>query len=548
LVEGKCGNGACETAYGETTTTCGDDCKEYSVSVSGSSGGGGGGSGLSSSDLAKIEDLVKSFIDVGGIKIETTSIYKEMFAGDTSTVRIRLRNMLSEISYINLSVEGDVVDFLFFDTTSVVMDPNQIRDVIVKISLPQFVDVGEYNGNIVLGSGEDEGKIPVTINILSPEGKLLDVKIQPLTETIAPGETLRLQTDLLNLGKTKIVDVQFDLQLVDVETAEIVARQEEAFAVETSTSVVKNLTIPENVKVGKYMVKGTAYYSNVELDGTMQASSIAYVDVQYPLLQRKIFGIKVWFYLIGLLVVAGLVGLFFYIRYREFKKKRFKTKVELNKLPQATAHSAFVGKVAETGIRAFVDLNKLQMHTLIAGATGSGKTVAAQDIIEGALLHKKSVVIFDPTAQWTGFLRKCKDKGMIKRYNYFDMKPKDAKAFDGSIKTIRDPYEMIDLKKYMNKPGEITIFNVSHLTPKEIDVVVASTIEQVFKSEPEESKDLKSLIVYDEVHRLLPKFGGSGEGFVQLERGAREFRKWGVGLLLISQVLSDFVGEVKANI
>ncbi|HZX45078.1 MAG TPA: hypothetical protein VFF28_05340, partial [Candidatus Nanoarchaeia archaeon] len=56
------------------------------------------------------------------------------------------------------------------------------------------------------------------------------------------------------------------------------------------------------------------------------------------------------------------------------------------------------------------------------------------------------------------------------------------------------------------------------------------------------------IIVYDEVHRLLPKFGGSGEGLIQLERGAREFRKWGVGLVLISQVLNDFVGEIKANI
>jgi hypothetical protein len=59
---------------------------------------------------------------------------------------------------------------------------------------------------------------------------------------------------------------------------------------------------------------------------------------------------------------------------------------------------------------------------------------------------------------------------------------------------------------------------------------------------------LKTLIVYDEVHRLLPKFGGSGNGFIQLERGAREFRKWGIGLMLISQVLSDFIGEIKANI
>jgi hypothetical protein len=137
---------------------------------------------------------------------------------------------------------------------------------------------------------------------------------------------------------------------------------------------------------------------------------------------------------------------------------------------------------------------------------------------------------------------------MLKRYKYFDMKAKQARAFDGSIKTIHDPYEVIEIEKYMDRPGEISIFNVSNLSPKEIDIVVASTIEQIFKSRPNESRELKTLIVYDEVHRLLPKFGGSGQGFIQLERGAREFRKWGIGLVLISQVLSDFVGEIKANI
>ncbi|MDH3353319.1 MAG: DUF87 domain-containing protein, partial [Nanoarchaeota archaeon] len=276
--------------------------------------------------------------------------------------------------------------------------------------------------------------------------------------------------------------------------------------------------------------------------------SIAYVQVQYNFFQRKLFGFSYWMYMLFLLAIAVVVGIVAYIRYLEYSKKRFKTKLDVTKLPRANDHSEFVGKIAETGIRTFTDLNKLQTHTLIAGSTGSGKTVAAQDIIEAALIHKRGVIVFDPTAQWTGFLRKCEDPKMFKRYKYFDMKTGEARSFDGSIKTINDPYEVIDIKRYMNRPGEITVFNISHLTPKEADIIVASTIEQIFKSAPEESPDLKTLIVYDEVHRLLPKFGGSGQGFVQLERGAREFRKWGIGLVLISQVLSDFVGEIKANI
>src|SRR3989338_2823548 len=97
-------------------------------------------------------------------------------------------------------------------------------------------------------------------------------------------------------------------------------------------------------------------------------------------------------------------------------------------------------------------------------------------------------------------------------------------------------------------PGEITVFSMHKLDIKDIDTLVASTIQQIFKESFEETPKLKVLLVYDEVHRLLPKFGGTGQGFVKIERAVREFRKWGIGLVLISQVLSEFIGEIKANI
>jgi hypothetical protein len=526
LAENKCGNGLCETAYEETTTTCSADCQEAVAGPAGP-GGGGGSSGLTDDDIQRIEDIIKDFLEIGGLKVETTSIYKEMFAGETTTARVKLSNVLNSRITVSISAEGDISNMTFFDTTEIDLEKKEERDIVVKFIAPQFIESGTYDGNLVITSSGKTGKIPVTIRILTPEGKLLDVKIQTLTPVVSPGGTIKLQMDVLNLGKTKTVDVQFVLELTDIETGEILTATEEAFAVETSISEIKELDIPDYVTPGNYMIKATAYYSNIEQ--SMQASSIAYVTVAYPILDTPIFGIPLWVYLIIGLAIGSGIGGFYYVRFMEARKKRFKMKLDVSKLPRAGPNSAFIGKIAETGIRTFLDMNKLQMHTLIAGATGSGKSVSAQGIIEEALTRKKSVIVFDPTAQWTGFLRKCKDKGMLKRYGYFDMRSGDAKAFDGSIKTIRDPYEMINIKNYINRPGEITIFNISHLTPKEIDVVVASTIEQVFLSEPEESKNLKLLIVYDEVHRLLPKFGGSGKGFIQLERGAREFRKWGDG-------------------
>ncbi|MBR9701250.1 ATP-binding protein, partial [Candidatus Woesearchaeota archaeon] len=136
---------------------------------------------------------------------------------------------------------------------------------------------------------------------------------------------------------------------------------------------------------------------------------------------------------------------------------------------------------------------------------------------------------------------------MLDMYPKFMMNRTGRTAFDGNIHYITNPREIIDIKG-IAKPGEIHIFALNQMDLKDYDVFITNTVRQVFKSNFEESPELKMLMVYDEVHRLLPKYGGSGAGMLQIERAAREFRKWGVGLVLISQVLSDFKGEIKANI
>ena len=93
----------------------------------------------------------------------------------------------------------------------------------------------------------------------------------------------------------------------------------------------------------------------------------------------------------------------------------------------------------------------------------------------------------------------------------------------------------------------MTVFVMNRLTPEKLDKFVRKTVQAIFDSRPQESKKMEMLLVYDEVHRLLPKYGGKG-GYVALERACREFRKWGIGIFLISQVLLDFKGAIRANI
>ena len=206
-----------------------------------------------------------------------------------------------------------------------------------------------------------------------------------------------------------------------------------------------------------------------------------------------------------------------------------------------------VGKIAETNVDAYLDLSQLLMHSIAAGGTGSGKTVSAMVVAEELLKRKIPVIVFDPTAQWTGFMRPCKFKPMLELYPKFGLDPrKDPMAFKTNVILVTDPEMKVNLKEYM-KPGELTVFVMNRLKPAQIDKFVRNTIESVFEMRPPESKKVVLMMVYDEVHRLLPKYGGKG-GYVAIERGCREFRKWGIGLFLISQVLLDFKGAIRANI
>jgi DNA segregation ATPase FtsK/SpoIIIE-like protein len=221
--------------------------------------------------------------------------------------------------------------------------------------------------------------------------------------------------------------------------------------------------------------------------------------------------------------------------------------LDVKKLPGPTKENLVLGRIAETKIKACLEPDKLKTHTIVAGATGGGKSIAAQVIIEEALIKNVAVIVFDPTAQWSGMLRKCDDRKMLSYYPAFGLKQTDARAFFGNIRQISHAREIIEIEKYIH-PGQIQIFALNKLDPNDMDIFVASVIRQIFKSDPKETPDLKVLLVFDEVHRLLSKFGGNGEGFLQIERACREFRKWGIGVMLVSQVLSDFVGEIKANI
>jgi len=136
---------------------------------------------------------------------------------------------------------------------------------------------------------------------------------------------------------------------------------------------------------------------------------------------------------------------------------------------------------------------------------------------------------------------------MLDLYPQFGMKPTDARGFKVNIIGIENADQKIPWKEIMEKKGEMTVLVTEKLPPSQMDKFVRRTVESLFEMRLPEAREMKMMMIYDEVHRLLPKYGGKG-GYIVLERACREFRKWGIGIFMISQVLMDFKGAIRANI
>ncbi len=521
-------------------------------------GGGGGGGGPSISQIAQLVNESKQILQeikkqaIRGLSVDTTDVSVELYPGESASTIIKLVNTRNETVTAHIKVSGDAANYTTVSPESVVLAKGEEAGFDVEINIPKTeLESGMKYGRIILSAGEEETDIPVKIRLLAPVGMEPKITVEPLSTNVVPGENLKVQFEITHpIEIPRLYNVS--LELVNTQFGAVISEISQKYAIGKTTVDSLTLNVPQNAALGEYYVKGTLYYNE---SGVIKSVTDAKpVSIVKPLTERiktfaftKVAFLTVWQIVLIIICLGVIASAVQEYRVVMKKKKKYQFIVDYETLPEPGPRSACVGVVAETNKRAFIDIDKLTMHTIVAGATGGGKTIAAQDIVEECLLKNISVVVFDPTAQWTGFLRKCDDKKMMRLYSKFGLSPKAARAFNGSIHEVTNPREVLDLKKFM-KPGEINIIAINKLEPEEIDIFVANTVREIFRMNLPESPDLKTLIVYDEVHRLLPKYGGSGEGIIQLERGCREFRKWGVGVLLISQVLSDFVGEIKANI
>jgi len=553
LAEFICGNGECEADYGESNSNCPIDCPSLPPIPIPPTPAPGIGPGVGPIPINITPPVPTNItplnVTLVPIEAESTLLETTLIQGEEKIFSVDIKNNLEESVTVNLRIEGPVFQILTLEQTSLTIQPKTKDSVIVKVSAPLNIAPGIYTGYIIVSFGERSQRIPITIKIKALVEPLLDVKLKALTKVVAPGRNITFEVTLINMGETaSIEDITITYSVRRLEDEKILLQEKETLAVKNVLTYRRTMLIPENFEEGRYIIEANASYWY----GKKYAIASDNFDVSSTpvilLVLKAVFTSWITYVILLGGIPTSLFGLRWYYAYKASKlaKARYKAPIDFKALPQPGPNSIKVGKIAETNVDAYLDISQLTMHSIAAGGTGSGKSVSAMICAEELLMRKVPVIVFDPTAQWTGFMKPCRFEDMLRRYPMFGLKRTDARGFKTNIIVVTDPEMELDIKKYM-KPGEITVFVMNRLKPEELDKFVRRSIQAIFDMRPPESKQLKLLLVYDEVHRLLPKYGGKG-GYVAIERAAREFRKWGIGLFLISQVLLDFKGAIRANI
>ncbi len=181
---------------------------------------------------------------------------------------------------------------------------------------------------------------------------------------------------------------------------------------------------------------------------------------------------------------------------------------------QAPAYGNVIGYVCDRNMQPTanpVSLSEelLLHHVLITGMTGSGKTSIALKIVSEVRKMGKPILVVTP------------QPGPWKKMGVHVLTDDDEE--------LKDAINLLDIRSFARDLEE---------TAKTLSSLVD------FFSHSEETEELRLLVVFDETHRLM----AYNELTQILDTAARELRKYGVGLVFISQSCFDFVRGIRGDI
>ena len=476
---------------------------------------------------------------------ETNLEDDRMFVGESSNYWVMVTNELGENIEVDMDITGGLEEYFEMEMETVELDGGSSRTVGVTLNLDHGVEPGSYSNVLLLESDGRERSLPFEMEVLEDAEEKLTIDIDLIESRVEAGENLTSRIELKGQNTNDNFDVNLTYVAYGLEENKTILEYRENIVFDDVYSGFKEIPVPEDTQPGNYRLEIWA-----EFNGRAVRDMIMF-QVTQPFWATTAGQLMLFLGVPIALLVMVIAGFQARGKFKDWKeereeKQRYLFPVDYSSIPQKTERSFWIGKLAGKGRRAYYDPEDLRTHVLVAGATGAGKSVGASVFAEEALEKDVPVVVFDPTAQWTGFVNPCEDNDLIAYYDKLGMDKNRRKSYPGMIHKMDDPERDIDFKELMNE-GEITVFTLHDLTTEEFDRAVRNIIDSMFEINWEESEELELVVVFDEVHRLLEKYGGKG-GYEALERACREFRKWGIGIIMCSQVLSDFKEAIEGNV
>ena len=237
------------------------DCALQQPASPGPTGGGGG---------------FPQFQTNESLSLATNVLEVRLYPGEYQMISLGITNNKKTNVEMSLGIEGDIWPFALFESDKVTVDAGTTGYVRVKFFTMPTTIPGVYTGTITIKSTDGTQKVSVILRVESEKEKLLDVKVDTVTKDVPPGEKLKYQVTLYNLGLTKRVDVFLNYTVRPAEGSNIVMASQETMALETSLSFIREMTVPNDTQPGLYTIEAFAWYEN------KTASSVASFNVCQP--------------------------------------------------------------------------------------------------------------------------------------------------------------------------------------------------------------------------------------------------------------------------
>lgn len=300
-------NNQCEGGYCCSNLCQSSACPSEAPGPGGGGGGapsGGGGGGYVNASVITKEKEKKDF------SVSQSSIKEKLALGESSEKTLGISNTGNTEISVSLDVEG-VENFMFLSDSSISLDAGESGSIMLNFIAKR---VGAFVGQIIAAADGIMKPVPVILEVIT-EKVLFDVKldIPSAYSTVSPGDTLKSQITLLNVGAPEKVDV-FATYLIKDLRSNVIYEESETFAVEKQVSFQKSFKIPSSIELGKYVLIMEVRYA----DSFAVSSQLFEVGEKKSIIEeaiRKNSAVMMFLFLI-------LVGFVFLLAYSTIVRKK----------------------------------------------------------------------------------------------------------------------------------------------------------------------------------------------------------------------------------